>query len=103
MSDKPLFQGMDEREREIAPEQLPAEHPGSERVNVDRSPDTDPSVPRDADGMVVPIGGLMSRPGETLGAGAAGPAPAVPGVPAVPVAPAPTDVSANQDEDVDEA
>jgi hypothetical protein len=36
--DKPLFQGMDEYEREYAPEELPADDPERKRAHLDKSP-----------------------------------------------------------------
>jgi hypothetical protein len=36
--DKPLFQGMDEYEREYAPEELPADDPERKRAHLDKDP-----------------------------------------------------------------
>lgn len=64
MSDKPLFEGMDEQERAFAPQQLPAEQ--RERVAADDGAlPPDPAVPPAA----APVAGIASN-----ASGAAAPA-----------------------------
>src|SRR6266851_5153840 len=59
--DKPLFEGMDEYEREYAPEELPEDDPESKRAKLDKGPGagetTDLAPP-----IAGPVGALGTSP-----------------------------------------
>jgi hypothetical protein len=78
MSDKPLFQGMDEREREVAPQQVPAEHArvvADEGADVVRNTADPPDAAPVAQAGVTPSG--MAAP-PNIGDEARGTAPGDP-------------------------
>ncbi len=86
MSDYPLFKGMDERERELAPDQLPASSDEAQRVTAEDAPLGNEA--RHASGeRTIPIGGLIGPAGQGEHPGVVGgPGPVIPPVaPAVPV------------------
>jgi hypothetical protein len=78
MSDKPLFQGMDEKERELAPQQVP----GDARPAADeRDQGAESNLPIGGAVVAAPAGGVAGAgtgPMPTGGVGGAGVAPIPP-------------------------
>lgn len=79
MSDKPLFQNMDEQEAAYAPDQLPGDDPNARRPT-DEITDSDRRA-QPGDGVVVPAAAAGMAGGAALGGGL-GTAGGMTGVPA---------------------
>ncbi len=60
--DKPLFQGMDEFEREYAPEELPLDDPARARARIEGDHDTDADAALLEPPAAAPVGNIGTSP-----------------------------------------
>jgi hypothetical protein len=76
MSNKPLFQGMDDQERELAPQQLPDDDPATASTVEDAYRAEQDNTQSGRVDVPTPIGGMISGqgvgPGTTIGTAGAG-------------------------------